>query len=104
MIRTIAQPKCPVCNTAGVYLYGKLTDELFQSEGTWSMKRCNALDCGTLWLDPTPLPDDLKILYNTYSTHVRPPQEKSVSKKPSWIVYEKQYGIVLLPILPKTHP
>ena len=81
MIRTIAQPKCPVCNTAGVYLYGKLTDELFQSEGTWSMKRCNALDCGTLWLDPTPLPDDLKILYNTYSTHVRPPQEKSVSKK-----------------------
>ena len=45
------------------------------------MKRCTVLDCGTIWLDPTPIPEDLHMLYDTYSTHVKPEQEVTVRNK-----------------------
>ncbi|MGL4651032.1 MAG: class I SAM-dependent methyltransferase, partial [Caldilineaceae bacterium] len=33
------------------------------------MRRCTNPACGTLWLDPRPLQDDLHLAYQTYYTH-----------------------------------
>lgn len=68
-IQTQARPNCPVCQSQGSLLYAELTDRLFNVEGNWNMKRCNNIDCGTLWLDPTPTEENLPKLYSDYCTH-----------------------------------
>lgn len=73
MVRTIPLPKCPICDTPGKQVYTELKDELFKTDGSWSMDTCTNVSCGTYWLNPTPLPSDLGQLYTTYSTHVLPP-------------------------------
>lgn len=68
-IQTRPCPDCPVCGSQGSLLYAKLTDRLFNTPGTWDMKKCHNPDCGTLWLDPMPAEADLAKLYTDYYTH-----------------------------------
>jgi SAM-dependent methyltransferase len=38
--------------------------------GAWGFRRCTGADCGVLWLDPTPLDEDLGLAYPAnYYTH-----------------------------------
>ena len=68
-IRTQPMPNCICCNSTGTYLYKALQDRLFDAQGEWSLKRCNNRHCGLLWLDPTPLSEDLPLAYKNYYTH-----------------------------------
>jgi 2-polyprenyl-3-methyl-5-hydroxy-6-metoxy-1,4-benzoquinol methylase len=52
-----------------VLLYEGLTDNLFSAPGTWTLKKCSELGCGTIWLDPMPIADDLSLAYIDYYTH-----------------------------------
>ena len=67
LVETNPRPNCPVCHAEGTPLYKKLKDRLFNTEGEWNMKKCSA--CKTVWLDPTPRPEEIYKLYLTYSTH-----------------------------------
>lgn len=70
-MRTIERSKCVVCGSSGAVLYRGLVDRLFSSPGEWSISECSNDVCGTLWLDPAPLQDDLGQAYLDYFTHER---------------------------------
>lgn len=69
-IRTEPKPLCICCQSEGTYLYPGMKDRLFAAAGEWHIKKCNNKDCGLLWLDPSPTPEDLHKAYQTYYTHV----------------------------------
>jgi 2-polyprenyl-3-methyl-5-hydroxy-6-metoxy-1,4-benzoquinol methylase len=69
LIRTRPNPFCYLCATEGQSLYDNRIDVLFAAPGEWSLKQCPNKNCGLIWLDPTPLPDDLHLAYQTYFTH-----------------------------------
>ena len=68
-IRTVVQTRCAVCGNTGIYVYKALEDRLFGVPGQWSIRRCKAADCGTYWLDPRPIDEDISKLYVNYYTH-----------------------------------
>ncbi|MEZ4103684.1 MAG: methyltransferase domain-containing protein [Candidatus Paceibacterota bacterium] len=65
-------PCCPACKAFGIEMYTNLTDDLSKTDGIWQMKKCSNSNCGTYWLDPTPDPDNLYLLYKDYTTHTDP--------------------------------
>lgn len=68
-IRASARPCCDVCGSTGRVVYSGLTDRLFGAPGSWSLSRCGNPQCGTLWMDPMPLAEDLGLAYAGYYTH-----------------------------------
>jgi 2-polyprenyl-3-methyl-5-hydroxy-6-metoxy-1,4-benzoquinol methylase len=50
-------------------MYRGLTDRLFGVPGLWNLRRCSDERCGTYWLDPKPVDEDLVKLYRRYYTH-----------------------------------
>jgi len=70
MIRSLPAPLCPLCGTGGDPVHAGLRDFLFAAPGEWSLSRCRDDRCGTLWLDPMPVAEDLHEAYETYMTHV----------------------------------
>lgn len=50
-------------------MYRELPDRLFGVSGKWDVRQCDSPDCGMLWLDPTPVDEDLPLLYASYYTH-----------------------------------
>jgi len=68
-MRTVAQANCPICASPGSLLYSNLTDGLYGAQGSWQMRQCHRPECGALWLDPAPHPDDLAEVYKDYYTH-----------------------------------
>ncbi|MEF7616692.1 class I SAM-dependent methyltransferase [Aquincola sp. MAHUQ-54] len=75
-IRTVPCPACPVCGATGAWLYRGLHDRLFGAPGAWGVRRCPGADCGSLWLDPSPLAADLGLAYARYYTHADRPAER----------------------------
>lgn len=71
-MRAAPRPACYLCGTPGVPLYSKLSDGVFGAPGQWSLARCPADNCGLLWLNPMPLPEDLPLAYDDYYTHGEP--------------------------------
>jgi SAM-dependent methyltransferase len=71
-IRTYSNPSCLICGTTGQVLHTGLTDRLFGAPGTWELKQCPRAECGLVWPDPAPLPEDLGLAYQTYYTHAEP--------------------------------
>ncbi len=69
IIRSIPCPSCSVCGSPGADLYRGLKDRLFSAWGTWDIKKCSNSQCGTVWLDPMPLEQDIGKAYQTYYTH-----------------------------------
>lgn len=53
-------------------LYTGLRDRLFSAPGIWRLKQCTYSECGLVWLDPAPLPEDLDLAYQSYYTHSEP--------------------------------
>lgn len=69
IMRTTSKPKCICCGSEGKLLYPRLRDRLFGSDGEWNIKRCPAANCQLIWLDPTPVAEDLHLAYQNYYTH-----------------------------------
>lgn len=85
-IRTFSNPVCLLCGTPGQVLYSGLEDRLFSAPGTWQLKQCPRAECGLVWPDPSPLPEDLGLAYQTYYTHVEPASGSAglISKLCKW--------------------
>lgn len=49
--------------------YRRLIDRWFGVAGEWSMRQCDARECGAWYLDPVPHADDVLHLYRDYYTH-----------------------------------
>lgn len=62
-------PQCAICGSAGKTLYRDLSDELFDLPGKWSFRECGHAGCGTGWVDPRPISQELGKLYERYYTH-----------------------------------
>lgn len=71
-IRTSPRPRCYLCQSEGRILYQGLRDRLFSAPGDWTLKECQNTDCGLVWLDPIPLPEDIGKAYAHYYTHGMP--------------------------------
>jgi 2-polyprenyl-3-methyl-5-hydroxy-6-metoxy-1,4-benzoquinol methylase len=67
VIRTDAQPACPVCRQTGKSLYTDLVDWLYGVPGKWSTRFC--FSCKLAWLDPQPAAEEVSVLYSNYCTH-----------------------------------
>lgn len=81
-------PNCPVCASSGKDLYTGLKDTLFNAPGIWDMSKCSNEQCGTCWLNPTPLPEEIVKLYNNYFTHSTLQQQATI-KKSFFTLYQK---------------
>jgi SAM-dependent methyltransferase len=68
-IATEAVPGCPVCGGPGDPLYDHVVDRIFGTPGEWSLRRCGAAGCRTIWLDPAPTRGDIAAAYASYYTH-----------------------------------
>lgn len=69
MIRTEARPRCFVCGSEGVLAHDAIPDLMLGTPGRWRIVRCRSDDCGLLWLDPRPLPEEIGKLYHGYCMH-----------------------------------
>jgi len=65
-IRAEPRPRCVLCGNNGRPLYQDLVDVLFGTPGKWDLKACGNGNCDLIWLDPSPLRDDLPLLYRNY--------------------------------------
>jgi SAM-dependent methyltransferase len=95
-IRTLDQRHCLVCGSTGGEIHVGLRDKIFGVPGEWRMRRCYARDCGALWLNPMPTPDDIGKAYVNYYTHTenaQPPESESFS--PAQSFYWRAYWNVL---------
>ncbi len=86
-IRTIRRPACFLCGSEGKVRYTNLVDRLFNAPGTWVLKECCGPACGLLWLDPTPLSEDLPLAYQKYFTH-EPGKRASQSGRIRGLLYQ----------------
>lgn len=69
MIRTRPKPNCLICGAEGLAVYSGVADLLWQTPGQWSFRQCSNPQCQLLWLDPSPLPEDIGEAYRVYFTH-----------------------------------
>jgi len=66
-IKTKKISNCLLCQREGKLLYSDLNDRLYGVPGVWSHYRC---DCGLVWLNPTPVLEDIPKCYpQSYFTH-----------------------------------
>jgi 2-polyprenyl-3-methyl-5-hydroxy-6-metoxy-1,4-benzoquinol methylase len=116
-IRTQPHPHCPVCGSAGKLLYANQTDRIYHVPGLWNVRQCQDSSCGTLWLDPWPIAEDLPKLYAEYYTHRSVPTASSGLRallKQTGVAYlHARYGYPgispawkqkLFSLLPHLHP
>jgi 2-polyprenyl-3-methyl-5-hydroxy-6-metoxy-1,4-benzoquinol methylase len=66
-VRVRSVENCLLCGRRGQPLYTGLRDRLFDAPGTWDLLRCK--NCGLVWLNPQPIPEDIPKLYRSYYTH-----------------------------------
>jgi len=68
-IRTYPCPDCYICGTEGRTLYESMKDHLFGAPGEWNFRKCLNPGCGLVWLDPTPMEEEISLAYRNYYTH-----------------------------------
>ena len=76
-IRSAPCPTCILCGSEGEIMYEGLRDRLFGASGSWNCKKCPDAQCGLLWLDPMPLPEDIGKAYAQYYTHAPLPTDRT---------------------------
>lgn len=69
VIMTRPNPRCQICGSAGVVIYGSLQDVIFGAHGGWGFKKCVNSNCEHIWLDPIPLESEIGKAYKKYYTH-----------------------------------
>jgi len=80
-IKTIEKSNCYVCGAKGEFLYGNLTDKLFNAPGQWNFFRCKNKDCNLIWLNPMPIEEDISAAYKNYYTHTDESNNSTTLKK-----------------------
>lgn len=75
-IRTQKKLFCIICKHKGIRKYHHLKDRLFGVGGSWQIRECSNKTCSHLWLDPSPINEDIHLAYADYFTH----QDKSQSR------------------------
>lgn len=78
MIQTISSLNCIICGGEGITLYSELCDGITFVHGLWNLKQCPNPDCKLIWLDPTPVKEDILKLYCQYITHKKNPDKKTL--------------------------
>ena len=73
-IRAVDVPNCLLCGAPGTVLYERLSDRVFLVPGQWAIRRCAGSDCGLLWLNPMPAPEEVHRIYECYYTHAERPR------------------------------
>lgn len=73
--------KCILCGAEGHLLHRNLKDRLFHVPGTWNSRKCVNEECGLVWLDPMPIPEDIHLAYSTYYTHAEKADKSPQSRK-----------------------
>jgi len=73
-IRSVNKPKCICCGGQGELLYPGQKDRLFGAPGDWNIVRCPTSGCGLMWLNPSPLDEDVHLAYESYYTHANAPR------------------------------
>ena len=68
-ITTMHVDSCYLCGFGGALVYPGLKDRLFNVAGEWSLVKCTNPECGLIWLDPSPVQEDIGKLYANYCTH-----------------------------------
>lgn len=68
-MRAIAAKSCPVCRAQGTVRYERLIDKASIVAGEWRGMACANTECGTYWLDPVPIVEDIHKAYAIYYTH-----------------------------------
>src|SRR5438046_3175301 len=86
-IRSRAFPVCRLCGKPGERIYSGLSDKLFGTPGTWTLKQCSRPECGLAWLDPMPLEQDIDKAYTGYHTH-----DESPAPQDSWL--RRAYSLI----------
>ena len=66
-IRTFEALTCPLDGLVGTVRYSSLQDRFFNVPGQWTLAGCS--QCGWIWLNPRPIPEDIGKLYEHYFTH-----------------------------------
>ena len=84
-MRSAPHPNCIVCGSVGRSAYRDLNDRMFSAPGKWSIDRCSNTACGTLWLNPAPVPEDLGEAYRGYFTHVAKTNPRLSSLKRAYL-------------------
>lgn len=68
-MRTLSLSHCDLCGASGEVLHAQVGDHTGGVPGVFSILRCTNPACGTLWLEPRPIPEDLHLAYQQYYTH-----------------------------------
>ena len=93
-VRVHTAALCLLCRTPGQALYTGLRDRLFGAPGDWSLLQCP--DCGLVWLNPRPIPEDIPKLYAAYYTHPHsgetPSARGTLRSKLKWQVLASAFG------------
>lgn len=79
-LRSQPHPHCPTCRGEGRVAHENLEDRLFGVPGSWTIRACVRPTCGTLWLDPMPLEEDLAHAYSSYYTHDVAPRRHAMRR------------------------
>lgn len=67
-VRSREVSACPVCGSGGRVVHSAVTDRAYGVAGVWQTMECR--NCGSGWLNPAPLPEDLAACYvGDYYTH-----------------------------------
>lgn len=69
---------CLLCKSKGLPLYQEMRDRLLNTPGIWAFFHCP--QCGLIWLNPRPLPEDIGKLYANYFTHAYNPERRPSRK------------------------
>jgi 2-polyprenyl-3-methyl-5-hydroxy-6-metoxy-1,4-benzoquinol methylase len=68
-MQTFSRNNCCLCGQKGLLVQKKLCDRLYDVSGEWDLRRCQSGDCELVWLDPTPIEEDIGKAYINYFTH-----------------------------------
>lgn len=68
-LKVVRHIRCQLCGETGLVLHEGLTDHYYGTPGLWTLRRCQSVECGFIWLDPAPRPEDLHLAYSKYFTH-----------------------------------
>lgn len=87
-IRTRPAANCPLCGAAdGELIYRGLKDFSYAAPGEWNFRRCGNAGCGMVWLDPSPVAEDLGLAYQGYYTHQQPEPGASALRDFVWGIW-----------------
>lgn len=78
-IRTRSCSSCYLCGSRGEVRYQRVRDFAFGVPGEWNFLHCS--DCGLLWLDPQPVPENVALIYEGYQTHKIKTERKFASTR-----------------------